>query len=165
MPECYFGSLPEPLHGQALGGHSGSAGMGMLCLARRIERDLSEWVGWLLPRYELWKPAQAPSCRVRCLSSSPVGSNRWKPALYNRTSMGGFSSARPSQRPSGSKQANQNSNLTRRNFSNKALEVSLEDLPTPAVGSQSCYCSLAGSLPSFDPLELALCVRCGTALP
>lgn len=42
----------------------------------------------------------------------------------------------------------------------KACQV----LRQQSVGSQSCCCSSAGSHPSFDPLGLAVCVRCWTAL-
>lgn len=120
-----------------------------------IQEHLSEWV---IHRDLSSLPAveELTKCKVRSVLSSP---NTWKTAFYSKTSMGGSSSARPLQRPSGNKYMNPN-NLTWRNFSNSVLEVSLEGLPSPAVGSQSCCYSLVGSLPSSDPLEPALCVRC-----
>lgn len=108
---------------------------------------------------------------LRSLSSRracyPMASNIWKPAFFRRMTMWEFSSSGPSQKPSGSKQVDQTKTLTRRNVSKKALEALLEDLQIllqHSVGSQSCYCSLEGSHPSFDPLEPAMCVRWWIAL-
>lgn len=89
-----------------------------------------------------------------------MGSKMWKLAFFNRMSMGGSNSTGSSQRPSDSGQVKQDKTLSRGNVSKKALEGLLDDLPNlqQSVGAQSRSCSLV-SHPSFDLLELAICVR------
>lgn len=78
-------------------------------------------------------------------------------------SMWGFNSTGSPQRPSGSKQVNQTKTLTRRNFSKKALEALLEDLPNPtaAICGQPF---MLQQLSRFSPIGPAVCVRFGIAL-
>lgn len=173
MPECYFGSLPEPLHQHALSGESAwKLNRGWWCwVPGLLHYERPSQNEWLLPRYGLWKAAWAswlpgqpvPKCLSRRRECYPEGSK--KMAFFNRMSMGGLNSTGSSQRPTDSGQVKQDKTFSRGNISKKAVEGLLHDLPNlqQSAGTQSRYCSLV-SHPSFALLEPAVCVRYWIAL-
>lgn len=149
------------------GTFSAGSSVGLGCrVPALLCREAPSQNGRLLPRCELWKPAQASKRKVRLCSGLCLagGNNILWPAIHRN-----FQQNEDSIAPGHHKGPQAVNKLTkpkppqggifqRRHW--KLCWKTCQILRQQSVGSQSCCFSSAGSHPSFDPLGLAVCVRC-----